>query len=779
MAELQIRRVAVIGAGVMGAGIAAQAANAGAQVLLLDRASEGMSPVERSQIAADALARMVNAGPRGALMSAEVADRISVGNTEDHLAELADQDWIVEAIVERLDIKQALYRKIDQVRASHCMVSSNTSTLPLRHLLEGMSEGFRQHFVVTHFFNPPRYMRLVEFVSTDETSPERLAALKSFNDKAMGKTVITCADRPGFIANRLGVYWMQVALQEAMALELDVRQADQIMQLCGFPKTGVFGLWDLCGIDLMPEVTTSLSRLLAEEDAFQRYAKSPDIISTMIENGWHGRKGRVLQGFYRQTQDEAGNKQLLQLNLGNLEYQSLAELPDWPSLKIKPGALQALVQSEDKGGEYARRVLSRVVAYAASLLPDVAEDIDAIDTAMRLGYNWRFGPFELRDWIGAETLDALLKKEQKRDPDSFAETAPWLQQASEEHKSGYCSLEGVDHQLTSHQLTLTEGYQPIQRAEGIVHWSDLTQGQALIEGQFSRLWQVDDELLCLELSARINALSTTLLDELEAALGQAVAGNQALLIASSGAVFAAGADLKEFMQLRESGGLEDYIRRGQQLFQRIEASPVPVVAAVAGKALGGGVELLMHCHHVQLAAEAQLGLVEAQVGIVPGWGGCKKLLAHLSRLMGADRTIEHCFNTLRSARVSYSALEAQALGFVSERSAVSMNSDRLLGDAIAVARSLKAKGEMVTVDSELPVLTAFQPEAISGQTSEQTTYQEHLEQSLLCLLNQASSEGWYQAFDELELATDLKLAQQEGCLARMQHLLSTGKPLQN
>lgn len=773
MAELQIRRVAVIGAGVMGAGIAAQAANAGAQVLLLDRASEGANPVERCQIAADALARMVKAGSRGALMSAEVADRISVGNTEDHLSELADQDWIVEAIVERLEIKQALYRKIDQVRTPHCMVSSNTSTLPLRHLLEGMSEGFRQHFVVTHFFNPPRYMRLVEFVSTDGASPEGLAALKSFNDKAMGKTVITCADRPGFIANRLGVYWMQVALQEAMALELDVRQADQIMQLCGFPKTGVFGLWDLCGIDLMPEVTTSLSRLLPEEDAFQRYARSPEIISAMIENGWHGRKGRVLQGFYRQTQDEAGNKQLLQLNLGNLEYQPLADLPDWLSLKLKPGALPELVQSEDMGGEYARRVLARVVAYAASLLPDVAEDIDAIDTAMRLGYNWRFGPFELRDRIGAETFDALLKTEQKRDPDSFAETAPWLQQAAEDHKSGYCTLEGVVHQLSP-----TDSYQPIQRAEGVVHWSDLTQGQALIEGQFSRLWQLDDELLCLELSARINALSTTLLDELEAALDQTIDANQALLIASSGAVFAAGADLKEFMLLRETGGLEDYIRRGQQLFQRIEASPVPVVAAVAGKALGGGVELLMHCHHVQLSAEAQLGLVEAQVGIVPGWGGCKKLLAHSSRLLGADRAIEHCFNTLRSARVSCSALEAQALGFVSERSAVSMNPDRLLGDAIAVARSLKAKGETVTVDSDLPVLTAFQPETGSHQTSEQTTYQEHLEQSLLCLLNQASCEGWYQAFDELELATDLKLAQQEGCLARIQHLLATGKPLQ-
>ncbi len=776
MAELQIRRVAVIGAGVMGAGIAAQAANAGAQVLLLDRPSEGETPVERSRIAADAMARLVDSGSRGGLMSAEVADRVSVGNTDDHLAELADQDWIVEAIVERLDVKRALYQRIDQVRSAHCMVSSNTSTLPLKHLLDGMSDGFRQHFVVTHFFNPPRYMRLVEFVSTDETSPEGLATLKAFNDKAMGKTVITCADRPGFIANRLGVYWMQVALQDAIALELDVRQADQIMQLCGFPKTGVFGLWDLCGIDLMPEVTASLSRLLPEEDAFQQYARSPELISTMIEKGWHGRKGRVLQGFYRQIQDKQGAKQRHQLNLSTFEYQPLAELPDWPSLQVKRGALSQLIQQTDKGGEYARRVLSRVIAYAASLLPDVAEDIDAIDTAMRLGYNWRFGPFELRDRIGVEIFDALLHEEQSRDPKAFAGTALWLQRAADDHKPGYCQIDGV-----THQLTLTEGYQSIHRAEGIVHWSDLTQGKLLIEGLLSRLWQVDDELLCFELSARINALSTTLLDELETALDRAMGDHKALLIASSGSVFAAGADLKEFVQLQENKGLEGYIRRGQELFQRIEASPVAVVAAVAGKALGGGVELLMHCHHVQLAAEAQLGLVEAQVGIVPGWGGCKKLLANSSQLLGADQAIEHCFNTLKSARVSYSGLEAKALGFVSERSAVSMNPDRLLGDAIAMARKLKAKGGVTGIDPRLPVLASYSPGPISHQeaSGEAGSYQRHLEQSLLSLLNQAGTEGWYQAFGELELATDLSLAQQPGCLARMQHLLKTGKPLQN
>ncbi|WP_417593910.1 3-hydroxyacyl-CoA dehydrogenase NAD-binding domain-containing protein [Oceanospirillum sp.] len=769
MAELQIRRVAVIGAGVMGAGIAAQAANAGAQVLLLDRPSEGDTFAERSRIAADALGRMIKDGSRGALMSSCVADRITVGNTEDHFSELAGQDWIVEAVVERLDVKRALYQRIDQVRSAHCMVSSNTSTLPLQHLLDGMSDGFRQHFVVTHFFNPPRYMRLVEFVSTDETSQEGLATLKAFNDKAMGKTVITCADRPGFIANRLGVYWMQVALQEAVSLGLNVQQADQVMQLCGFPKTGVFGLWDLCGIDLMPEVTASLSRLLPEDDAFQRYARSPELISTMIEKGWHGRKGKVLQGFYRQSINDQGLKQRHQLNLTTLEYQALSDTTDWPSLQLKKGDLSVLVQTDDKGGEYARRVLSRVIAYAASLLPDVAEDIDAIDTAMRLGYNWRFGPFELRDRIGVEIFDALLHEEQNRDPSAFAGTALWLQWAAEDHKPGYCQIDGV-----THQLTLTEGYQSIHRAEGIVHWSDLTQGQLLIEGQLSRLWQVDNELLCFELSARINALSTTLLDELETALDRAMGDNKALLIASSGSVFAAGADLKEFVQLQENKGLEGYIRRGQELFQRIEASSVPVVAAVAGKALGGGVELLMHCHYVQLAAEAQLGLVEAQVGIVPGWGGCKKLLANSSQLLGADQAIEYCFSTLKSARVSYSGLEAKALGFVSERSAVSMNPDRLLGDAITATRSLIGK-RRVAVDTDPLPLIPWQPDAPLADGS----YQSTLEQALLSLLNSAGAEGWYNAFDQLELATDQDLAQHAACVARMKHLLETGKPLKN
>lgn len=787
----QIRRVAVIGAGVMGAGIAAQAANGGAEVLLLDR----------NQIAYNALERMKKAGSKGGLMSPEAADRIRVGNTEDDFALLAEQDWIVEAVVERLEIKQALYQRIDQIRAPHCIVSSNTSTLPLNHLLEGMSDGFRQHFVVTHFFNPPRYMQLVEFVSTAETSPESLVQLQHFNDQVLGKTVIHCADQPGFIANRLGVYWMQVALQEALALELNVVQADRIMQLCGFPKTGVFGLWDLCGIDLMPEVTGSLSHLLDENDAFQWYAKTPALIETMVAKGWHGRKGALRQGFYRQLKDDAGHKQHQQLNLNTMEYEFAAELAtDWPSLKLKNGMLAELVAQKDKGGEFARRVLARVIHYASLLVPDVAKEIASVDTAMMLGYNWRFGPFQLRDQIGAVLFDRVLNEQIDAQPEAFPCASPWLAVASKpEIRPSY------QHKQ---QLDIKGAYHSVSMAKGIIRWQDVIQqpNEPLINGLLSRLWSVDERVLCFELSARINTLNSRLLDELEAALHFAVNAEKALLIYSSGAVFAAGADLKEFLQLKDTGGLRDYILRGQKLFQQLEDAPIPVVAAVSGKALAGGVELLMHCDYVQLAAESQLGLVEAQVGILPGWGGCKKLLLNTANRFGADQAIAKTFDTIAHARVSGSGLEALHWGLLGDNTGISMNPDRLLADGIQAAYELlglddgkdrknkarkdnkdgkNSKGENKCQDNPpiVPLVTplkAITPDDLYDKGAPAPEgYQQVLETALLELLNLAAEDHWYDAFGDFECRTNLQLVKNSASQQRMMHLLEFGVPLRN
>ncbi|PSL09626.1 3-hydroxyacyl-CoA dehydrogenase [Marinobacterium halophilum] len=755
-----VRKVAVIGAGVMGAGIAAQAANGGASVLLLDIPPAGVAsdaaPEERNVIAQRALERMIKSGATGALMDVSVAQRIQVGNTDDHLEQLQDADWIIEVVVERLDIKQALYRRIEAVRAPDTIVSSNTSTIPLATLMEGMPPSLREHFVVTHFFNPPRYMRLLELVTSEDTCPEVVERVQAFIDQAMGKTVIRCNDRPGFIANRLGVYWMQVALQEAIAMGLSVEDADAVMQVCGFPKTGVFGLWDLVGIDLMPEVIASLSRLLPAADRFQQYAGPIPVIEQMLENGWHGRKGRVLQGFYRQSVDAEGRKRHEVLDLATLGHRA-PQSSTLESAGLRSGQLQELIACEDNGGLYAWRVLSRVLDYATRLVPDVAGDLDAVDAAMRLGYNWRFGPFELLDRIGMAAFTARMQAE-KGDLSSFMQ-----------HAAGqpcYRDGEQLDHQGR---------YQPGTTADGIIDWQRVVAQPAVHAFSSSVLRALDQDTWCLEFNCKVNALSNELLDELETALAEAITADKALVFYSDTGIFAAGADLKEFrMMAEQEGAIDRYIRRGQRLFAAIRQAPVPVVAAVAGKALGGGLELMFHCHRIQAHAEVQLGLVENSVGIVPGWGGCRELLARTCERMGPEVAIEQTFGLISGAQVCSSAHEAMQWGLLRETDGISMNRDRLLSDAITQIRQLRDLSDD-TDFSRLPPLAETGPEI----TAEVDSYQYTLEQRLLQLLNQAAQPGWFDRFGDLERRCNLELLQYPASLQRMQAFLDTGKPLRN
>jgi 3-hydroxyacyl-CoA dehydrogenase len=752
-----INTVAVIGAGVMGAGIAAQAANGGARVILLDipaRDTDRTAPnAGRSAIAANALARMLKSGATGALMEPAVADAIEVGNTEDDLALLAEADWIVEAIVERIDIKQTLYRRIDAVRAPDAIVSSNTSTLPLATLMEGMPQRLREHFVVTHFFNPPRHMRLLELVSGAETRPEAAQRVEHFIDHCMGKTVIRCNDRPGFIANRLGVYWMQVALQEAVALGLSVEDADAVMQVCGFPKTGIFGLWDLVGIDLMPEVTASLSRLLPAGDPFQTYAAQAPLISHMIEQGWFGRKGRVLQGFYRQHTDSDGRKVREVLDLQRLVYRAPAT-SQLASARLKPGQLAELVAMPDTGGLYAWRVLSRVLDYATRLVPDVAADLSAVDAAMRLGYNWRYGPFQLLDMIGMQSFSSRMTED-------GADRSSFLQQANGQP----CYGEAV-------QLNEQGQYQPRATLTGTVDWQRILRQPPLQTFSRSVLRTLDNDTLCLEFTQRINALSNTLLDEIEMALKTAVSANKALILYSDTGIFAAGADLREFTAMAaQDDAIDRYIRRGQALFLAIRNAPVPVVAAVAGKALGGGLELIFHCHRVQAHAESALGLVETRVGIVPGWGGCRELLARQQERFGTDEAIASSFALIAGARVSGSAAEAKRWGLLRDSDGISMNRDRLLSDAIAQTQRLRDPAQCRGRD-HLPPLRAAHPDITASRNS----YQYTLEHRLLQLLNAATQPGWYADFGDQERQCNLELLQQPAALQRMQSLLDTGTP---
>ena len=390
-----IKKVAVFGAGVMGAGIAAQVANAGIPVVLMDIAAEGGNP---SAIAEGAVATLLKTNP-APLMHKRNARLITPGNIDDDMDLIADCDWIIEAIIERLDLKQSLYAKIEAARKPGSIVSSNTSTLPLGVLTDGMAESLKADFLITHFFNPPRYLRLLEVVTGEHTRAEALAAVRRFGDHGLGKTIVPCKDTPGFIANRIGIYWLQCGVVRAMDEGLTIEEADAVMgRPAGIPKTGIFGLLDMVGLDLMPHVLGGMAGALPEGDPFHEVFREPELIKRMIDDGYTGRKGKG--GFYRLKPDTRDRiKEAVDLGTG--QYRT-AERPKPDSVAAaKKGGLKALLEHSGKTGRYAWWVLSRTLSYAAHLVPEISDDITGVDDAMRLGYNWKFGPFELIDQLGS------------------------------------------------------------------------------------------------------------------------------------------------------------------------------------------------------------------------------------------------------------------------------------------------------------------------------------------------------------------------------------------
>ena len=412
-----IRKVGVIGAGTMGAGIAAQVANAGVPVVLLDIVPGGAN--NRNTLAETAIANLRKAEP-AAFMYDGAARLIEPGNLEDDLGKLADCDWIVEAVLERTDIKQALYRKLEGVRRPGSAISSNTSTIALKVLTEGMSEAFRRDFLITHFFNPPRYMRLLEIVSGPETSSDTVASVAGFANVALGKSVVRCEDSPGFIANRLGIYWLQLALTEAIDQGLTVEEADAIVgPPMGIPKTGVFGLMDLVGIDLGPQVNASMRRVLPTSDAFHSIDRDVPLIGRMIEQGLTGRKGKG--GFYRLDRS-GGGRSMLAIDLKTGDYRP-EQKPVLPGIDAAGRDLRALLSAPGKAGTYAFQVLAQTIAYAATLIPAAAASIADIDEAMRLGYAWKWGPFELADRLGSAWLVERLTAQGMAVPKLLADAA--------------------------------------------------------------------------------------------------------------------------------------------------------------------------------------------------------------------------------------------------------------------------------------------------------------------------------------------------------------------
>jgi len=771
-----IRKATVIGAGVMGAGIAAQFANAGVPVLLLDIVPADAA--NRNALAEGAIAKMLKTEP-APFMSARAAKLVTAGNIEDDLAQLAESDWIVEAVVERLDVKQALYRKIDAVRRPGTAVSSNTSTIPLATLTQGLSDDFTRDFLITHFFNPPRYMRLLEIVTGTNTDPQLAETVGRFADLVLGKSVVRCKDSPGFIANRLGVYWLQLGVVEAIELGLSVEEADAVIgKPMGIPKTGVFGLIDLVGLDLMPHINASLAKSLPRNDAFHAANRDLPLIRKMIADGYTGRKGKG--GFYRLNRAGGGKlKEAIDLVSGDYRPEQKRDLPE---LAAASKDLRALLSTPGKIGRYAWRVLGQTLSYAAGLVPEAAADIDAIDEAMRLGYNWQWGPFELIDKLGADWLADRLEK------DGLA--VPALLRAAR-GKTFYRLQDG------RRQYLGTDGsYHDMNRPDGVLMLEDIKRvSKPVLKNGSAAVWDIGDGVLCFEFTSKSNSLDDQIITLLGKTIPLVQAKYQALVVYNEGRNFSVGANLGLAIfaaNIAAWSEIDKLIAAGQQTYKALKYAPFPVVSAPSGMALGGGCEILLHSDAVQAHAESYIGLVECGVGVVPGWGGCKEMLSRWSTSgllpRGPMPAPTKVFETVSTATVSKSAAEAKELLFLRADDGITMNRYRLLADA--KARALKLAVDYVPpkpVELKLPGAAgklAFTMAADGFHRRGIATDHDMVVADALADVLSGGTADLIDVVNEdqlltLERASFMRLMKTAGTLARIEHLLVTGKPLRN
>lgn len=775
---MEIKKVAVIGSGVMGCGIAAQIANAGCPVLLLDIVPEGAK--DRSSLARTALAKAAKADP-APFMGRRSIKLVEPGNLEDDLDKLADVDWIIEVVVENLGIKQDLYRKIAAVRKPGAIVSSNTSTLPLAKLTEGLPESFTGDFLITHFFNPPRYLRLLEVIAGPSTKATTLDTVVAFGDRMLGKTVIQCKDTPGFVGNRIGVYWMQAAFTEAFDMNLSVEEADAAMgRPLGIPKTGIFGLADLVGIDLLPYVADSLRKALPADDAFHVIDKPLPRIQAMIETGHTGRKGKG--GFYRlNTAGGARVKEAMDLASGDY---APAQRPRLNGVEAaRRGGPRALFESDEPAAAWAWRVMSKTLAYAASLVGEIADDITQIDTAMRLGYAWKWGPFELLDKIGPAWFRDRLA--------ASGETIPAILETV-----GDGSFYRVDAGQLQH-LRTDGTYANVARPNGVVLLEDVKRRseKPLLKNGSASLWDIGDGVACFEFHTKMNALDPDVLDLLVKSIGLVEKEMRAMVIYNEGSNFSVGANIGLALFAANTAVwpmVEDMVTKGQKAYRKLKYAPFPVVAAPSGMALGGGCEICLNADSIQAHAETYMGLVEVGVGVIPGWTGTTEMLQRWmtndKRPGGPMPAISKVFEAIGMADVARSAAQAKDLLFLRPDDGITMNRDRLLAEAKERALEL-AKDyqppEPVEISLPGPTAKLAMGMAVEGfrLQGKATAHDEVVAAELASILSGDETDITETVSEDdllkLERKAFMKLIKTPATLARVEHMLETGKPLRN
>lgn len=767
ISETDITRAAVIGAGAMGSGLAAQFANAGIPVCLLDIPGQEGS---RNAPADAGVTRQLKAN---GFMHESAARLVTTGNIDDHLDLLTGADWIIEAVVENLDVKHALYRKIDRVRKAGSIVSSNTSSIPRAALISGSTDAFAADFLITHFFNPPRFMQLVEIIGAAENNPALLSRASNACETILGKTVVNCFDTPGFIANRIGCLWLSIAVIDAVKRGLTVEEADAAMVALGVPSTGAFGLLDLIGIDLVPLIWGSLIDKLPQTDALHEHMLiTHPVIIGLIAQSRFGRKAKA--GFYRQG--PAKSRDVLDMNSG--EYRTGNANPK-NTLPGKDGDISALLNDTSPLGRYAWQVISSVIAYSAEHAPEIAADIGAIETAMTLGYAWKEGPFQLAQRYGIKNFIARMQKEKRKVPVLILSAL---------HSGGFFSSTGRPL-MTDGSGFATQAKEPSMLAPS---------ARRVVDDPDASIIDIGDGVACLEIHTKLNSISPSVLEVIEQALERGGKDFDALVIGNDDPrAFSAGANLSHIVSLLQGGSardIEQFLLRGQQLLSGLKYAPFPVVVAAHGLALGGGCEILLHADLIVAHAELNTGLPETKVGLIPGWGGCTQLLVRVQQSAtgpkGPAAIAATVFAQIQSGQVHTSALQALSAGILRKQDKIVMNSAHVLTTAKAHALDLASGGYMPPAR---PELTLSGPSGKSGliaianaqnAAGIATASDMMIADQLATILSGGPKGDPLRLINEdalmrLERDAFMALAVSSATHARIEHMLATGKPLRN
>jgi len=765
-----IHSVTVLGAGTMGAQIALHCANAGIAVLLLDLTPDAAKQgLER--------ARKLKPDPQ---FTPEAYRLVSTGGFDTHLDHIAKSDWIMEAVIERLDIKQQLLAKVDEKRRPGSIVSSNTSGIPIAAMAEGRSDDFRKHWLGTHFFNPPRYLRLLEIIPTTETDPAVVNAIAKFGDQVLGKGVVIARDTPNFIANHVGLYGVARTLDVLASGKYTIEEIDAITgPALGRPGSATFRTMDIAGIDVLAHVMRNLGERLPGEADRAAFA-TPPIVEALIACGALGEK--TGKGFYERRKSAAGETEIWTLDPASLEYRPkqsarIASIEAGKTIDDVAERVKMLFNAKDKAGEFLRATLAPTLVYTARITPEIANSIDDVDRAMRWGFGWDLGPFELFDAIGVKNVLAAAEGTHSMTGGVPPLIASMLEGGLTSFREGLVKPAAPDLQILR---TAREHNRVIKNNAG------------------ASLIDLGDGVIAVEFHSKMNAIGGDTIQMLQAGVKEASKGGQAVVIGNDAPNFSAGANLMLVLLEAQEGNWDEIdlmVRAFQQAMMSLRYSPVPVVAAPAGLALGGGTEIPLHCDRVQAGAETYMGLVEVGVGLIPAGGGTKEMLVRAMAQLPTPQSdplpyVSKAFETVALAKVSASGPDAQRLGYLSTTDSFTMNRERLMADAKAKAlqrvregyhmpaprTAIPVGGESVTAALNLGVHLMWR----AGRASD---HDKLIGQKLAHIFGGGNlphaTTVTEQYLLDLEREAFMSLLGERKTLERIQHTLKTGKPLRN